>query len=942
GAMNIALDAPGLKPCTTTSNSGGDYTCSMVVDLDELNTVTPPLPLLVDVVGTFPDTPGVAAHDTATFAAFAPLDGAPATQAVDLILDPASVPTVDVSGTMTGPHGPLAGPVIVEMEVLKGPQGSEDDADFLEYEYQYVTPDPTTGAYSFSQPVTVGATHVIMHAWVGVSNPEFPELTVHDLHVGSNPVTFDIAYRPPVLQVSGVFTGPGGTPLQGSYTVRVQAENSHGGFLKEYDHVVTPDSATGAYSFEDSLPLDAVSATVFTTIGPNQYRTNAANLVIGPNAAVLDAVYRPPTVTITGTVVKADGTGVAGPLDMYVTPSDGAGNATGGSYNVSIFPAAADGSFTSTLTMPSGTAKVDVEIRLDHFTANNYTTSLGGITPDSTSTITVHEVYAPATLTVHGTAKQSGALLTSGTVIMVIGAGTFNAVTKYATIQPNGTFSATTVVPAGTTTSDINANILGSPDSFQGSATNIVAGQASDLVLNIDDHPVRVHVSGFMRALGLPAVQNYVFILGVDVNGKATGTVAGFANPSTVDGSYSVDQLLPTATDSVSIQVNLRSAGSSVTSYVYLPANAPNHTAPDVVNNFVVSGDTSLYSLRGTVLDGTHVDPSLNQLDLDVRYYTTGHVEAGHGTVSIPVGADGSYFWNPETPLISDYESIDVTVTNLLGGPQTHTIALTPPGVHADTWNVVFDNPQSYDFTGTLVDPDPSAYPPNQLVVTTYVFDPDAFDQTPPYAPSTTQSFDLTPDAGGTWDQLVVIPDEATMVKYQVLIHGVDQGWTRVYRRQADDPPTVTFDIDLTGRTLTLDGNVATLGVPTDDPDVTTPCAVGPFLFRYTFVGFTSEPDESQQTGYPTTWPDAEISAGIIVMPDPTTKEFAVSMNVPADVTFGYAVRDFSDANGDIYAVPNGFNTGGWYGLSLATENEPHYGYGTTETIDCPVRPAGG
>ncbi|MCU1401043.1 MAG: hypothetical protein JWN62_4152 [Acidimicrobiales bacterium] len=941
GAMNVALDAPGLKPCTTTSNSGGDYSCSMMVDLDELNTVTPPLPLIVDVVGTFPDTPGVASHDIASFAAFAPLDGAPAAQAVDVILDPASVPTLDVSGTMTGPHGPLAGPVIVAIEVLKGAQSSDDSADFLEYEYQYVTPDPTTGAYSFSQPVTIGATHVVMQAWVGTSTPEFPELTVHDLHIGSNPVTFDIAYRPPVLRVSGVFTGPGGTPLGGTYTVRVQVQDSHGGFLKEYDHQVTPDPTTGAYSFEDNLPLDAVNATVFTTIGPNQYRVNPVNLVIGPNTAVLDAVYRPPMVIITGTVVKADGSGVAGPLDMYVSPSDGSGNGIGGSYDVSIFPAAADGSFTSTLAMPSGTAKVDVEIRLDHFTANNYTTSLSGITPDSTSTITVHEVYAPATLTVHGTAKQSGALLTSGTVIMVIGAGTFDAVTKYATIQPDGTFSASTVVPAGTTTSDVNANILGSPDAFQGTATNIVAGQASDLVLNIDDHPIRVHVSGYMRALGQPAVQNYVFIQGLDVHGNATGTAAGFANPSAVDGSYTVDQLLPAATDSVAIQVNLRSVGSNVTSYVYLSAGALTHTAPDVVNNFVVSGDTSMYSLRGMALDGTHVDPTVHQLDFDVHYYTTGHVEAGHGTVSIPVGADGSYFWNPETPLISDYESIDVTITNLPSGSQTHTIVLTPPGVHTDTWNVTFDHPQVYDFTGTIVDPNPTVDPPDQLVVTTYAFDPDAFDHDPPYTPLATQSFDLVPDEGGTWDQPVVIPDGATMVKYQVLIHGEDQGWTRVYRRQADDPQTVTFDIDLTGRTLQLNGSVATLGVPTDDPDVSTPCAVGAFLFRYTFVGFNSEPDTSQ-TGDPRQWLGAEIGDGIIVMPDPVTKEFDVSMNLPADVTSGYAVRDFGDANGDIYAVPNGFNTGGWYGFSLATGDEPHYGYGTTETIDCPVRPAEG
>ena len=172
-----------------------------------------------------------------------------------------------------------------------------------------------------------------------------------------------------------------------------------------------------------------------------------------------------------------------------------------------------------------------------------------------------------------------------------------------------------------------------------------------------------------------------------------------------------------------------------------------------------------------------------------------------------------------------------------------------------------------------------------------------------------------------------------------MLIHGVNQGWTRVLRIVPGGSHEITFDIDLTAQVLELNGQTATSDTPEGDA-----CDVGAFLFRYTVAGFAAHPDP-EPAGNPTEEPGALLLEPIVVMPDPVTKEFDVSMNIPEEIDYAYAVREFNDSIGDFYDVFNGFNTAGWFGFDLLGGNEataPYgkvFGYGALQQIECPPPP---
>jgi hypothetical protein len=277
-----------------------------------------------------------------------------------------------------------------------------------------------------------------------------------------------------------------------------------------------------------------------------------------------------------------------------------------------------------------------------------------------------------------------------------------------------------------------------------------------------------------------------------------------------------------------------------------------------------------------------------------------------------------------------------VTVTNLIGGPQTHTIDLHTPAVIQDTWNIELDDPARITFSGTLTDPFPGE-PADQLVVSSYAFDPMAYDHEPPYAPLATTTVDLHPGANGAWSAGVDVPPEANLLQYSVLIHGVSQGWTRVVRLDGDSPRAYVFDIDLTAPSIEVGGGV---GVR-DAVDTGLPCATQTFMFDYDFIGFPTQPGPDA-VGSLRDLPGAVILDKLIVLPDPVTHGFDVRLPVPGDLTYAYAERHFNDDAGDFYDVPNAFNTSTWIGFVVNDAYDPDdlYGsvYGTFpfEEIDCP------
>ncbi|MCU1395499.1 MAG: hypothetical protein JWM34_3927, partial [Ilumatobacteraceae bacterium] len=950
GGMNLVLDGPGLSPCTTTSNSNGEYMCTMTVALDELDGTPPPTPLPVSIVGTWPGSSTVVATGTATFASHAPLDGASATSQVDLTVDPASIPTLAVTGVMNGADAPLAGPVEVVIEVFKGAQTSTDYRDIILYDDARVTPSSVDGSYSLNQPLPFGTTHVRMTAVVGTEPSDFTVQIVNNIRLGLNPVVFDADYRPPIAQVAGFMIGNGGG--LGPITVSVMPYDSNDQVLRAsaYQIQVTPDPATGAYSFRQPLPTAAVRADVSTTVGPNRYAVSATGLVRGANDVRFDVDYRPATVVVTGTVKNATGGGVPGPLDLYVTAFDDNHNQVGGPGYQSISPAAADGSFTATVLLPSGATNVDVDLRVSNHSSDDFTVHVDHIAPGSTVTVPVTKVYAPGTLTVHGSVKQFGTVLTTGTVdVNVHDDATFYSATNRARVQPDGTYSATFVLPAGLTSVIAGSNITFSPEGSGAQIVPITEGASGGVEIDLDDFPVRVHVSGVMKAFGQVANQNFIFVRGREADGTFTSRDA-FVTPNATDGSYSVDVLMPTGTSEASIQLDLAGPAHAGGGQVYLPADGQPTLPldPHAVNNFTLSGDLSAVRINGTVLDGGQPDPAITQLDLDVQQLDADSNLRGDSQITIPVGADGTFLWNPDTTVYGTVVTkLVVTVSNLPGtAPAPHVIDMSTPGVHLDTWTIAVDDPEFYVVSGNIAEPPPASSYPYQLLVTSYAFDPANYNAAVPYTVLGTQTIDVPRDADGNYSVAFTVPPDSTLVTYDMLVRGADDGWTRAFRRTTGGPQAIEFDIDLTRRIFTLQGTVASKDEvdPNDNPtDV--PCDIGSFLFRYTFVGFVDQPDTTTppvqpETYNPETFPGAEIDDGILVVPDPSTKEYTVSLNVPDDdATYGFVVRDFNDINGPLYAVPDGFP-------SFDTDYQVfNIGSGQNitsgpivETVDCPDR----
>jgi hypothetical protein len=180
--------------------------------------------LTVAATGTWPgDDATIAASGSTTFTALAPLDGVPAVGQIDLAVDPATVPTLYLSGVMLGNDGPLSSMLVV-MQMFAGPvdQPTNDDY-YLTTADAHVTPNPVDGTYSFSQVMPVGTTHVEVTSVYGVESQDSPTRTLVGFHAGTNPFQHDVVYRPPVARVSGTVTGAGGAPLPGTYGIQIIA-----------------------------------------------------------------------------------------------------------------------------------------------------------------------------------------------------------------------------------------------------------------------------------------------------------------------------------------------------------------------------------------------------------------------------------------------------------------------------------------------------------------------------------------------------------------------------------------------------------------------------------------------------------------------------------------------------------------------------------------------
>ena len=346
GGLALTVDGPGLEPCTTTSGASGDYSCVMAVSMAEIAALDPPDPLVVSIVGRWPGGTEVAASSTATFESRAGLGSVPLSETVDLTVPLSSLPTLDISGSMFDAAGPIAHPVFVSAWAY-------DSADRQVGGFGIeVTPDPTTGTYAISSSFPPGTARVELTAQVGLNSADWFTRTVSPIVPGSHPVTFDVDYRPPTVQVTGTVVDNVGLA---SFPFRLVAVDATGAQVFS----VSPFIFIGAdrtWSLNVTLPRTATSVTMVASPGLrplDDLTVGPLAVVAGPNPITFDIDHRPPVAQVAGRIDDVHGTPITSGVLIDVTYS--------GITSTSAPVFAADGSFTvGDVRMARGTTSVAV------------------------------------------------------------------------------------------------------------------------------------------------------------------------------------------------------------------------------------------------------------------------------------------------------------------------------------------------------------------------------------------------------------------------------------------------------------------------------------------------------------------------------------------------------------------------------------------------------
>ena len=355
--LRVSMDAPGLRSCNSTTGPDGRYVCVLTIDLDEVGAATEPLmPLVVDVQGRWPGLASLAAGGSAVFATKASFNSGPPVETVPLVVDPDSLPRVEVSGVMTRDGVPLAGTRAV------GVVAYDAAGAMLGSWYELVEVAVGNGGYSFTRVLPPTATRIALTAVV--SDPVFEVFTgeAGDLHLGANPVRFDVVYAVPVVTVAGALTD-GAAGLAGPLSVAVTARNAGGSPLSTQYVAVSPDPATGTYSFD--LPLPRATATVEASVQVGQYGETFRSAVVPvvDNAAVVDlsGVFAPDAVVVSGDYLNELGApiGTQSPFGLWFFDADGAFIAS----RVTMVPAsAAAGAYSVSFVAPDGATEAEAYV----------------------------------------------------------------------------------------------------------------------------------------------------------------------------------------------------------------------------------------------------------------------------------------------------------------------------------------------------------------------------------------------------------------------------------------------------------------------------------------------------------------------------------------------------------------------------------------------------
>jgi von Willebrand factor type D domain len=890
--VEVTVDATGLAQCVTISGARGDYRCVLRPDLTEVTGPTSLAPLAVTVTARRPGSPTVVVSGSGAFDPLAGLNSFAQRMTVDLAVDPASLPSLVVDGTMIDNNGPVTARVPIRLDVYQ----SETLIATL---YSEVQPD-VGGHYSFTRVLPFGATRAGVVIQVGPPGDWITQ-PAEGLDVGPNAFTFDVDLRVPTIAVSGTMTGIGGAPLPYQVPVFVEAFDAGGARVLNTHRVVTPDPADGSYSVTLNLPRLAVRARLRAQLGivPSDHPVlDVDPLVKGVQVVDFDVDYQPATLNLSGSI-----TGFGGVPPTFLSVeirAVGAGDTSLRHYS-RFFTAAQfpTGAYQFDEILPLGTVRVEVKANPGITSMDDRRASLDNPTPGP-NPLTFDIDHRPPRVTVSGTALLNSAPHNEAVILTVRQFDAADTMTQFSIgVNPlAGTYSKQVTFSHNAVRAEVDAY-------FFSRSSNKVTVTVGDLVpdglgtatadLDVVEFAVTVH--GTIRSLGVPVEGNglaSMIFVGFDENNEVTA-VGNHSLLTEAGGSYSVTRTWPLNTTSVFAQAQVSSDGETVDVGKSFPV------VFGELNEFTFDVDTMIVDVSGfATKDGNPIpieDLGGNEyLDMSLAWPFEGggfaatparEVDSyddltGEYSVRFAVGAtDQARVCTEElafskcSPLVNTEAGIQNLTFDFDTGIATPTEFVTLRGTINDA---------GVPWTGTEV----------SVRVTLTRFDGAEYGVAPPYETLEVRHY-AVPVVDGLWTIGMLIPANTTIISARVDPDG-NALWTRSFARVmvAPDPEEYVLDGDIANDEFQLVGTQL----------LVQPCLPITVVRSVRLWAFDSDthPDFDFDTN---TWPGGTFLGTFLFVPDPVTGEIEVSVELPP----GTEAVGFVNDTPDLYPV-GVFNSG--------------------------------
>jgi hypothetical protein len=606
--LAVTVDVPGLQRCTTTTNALGSYQCILRPDLAEATTDPPPDPfaLPATVTARFGDG-SIAATATTTIDTIALAGGRASGAFADLDIDPALLPNVRLSGTMTDAGRPITVPVALDL------QARDTTGRVLASVRAVVTP-AAEGTYAVTRVLPYGSTSVEVAARYGRFEQDHVRVSAGGLRTGINEVPLNVAYDPTVVTVAGTMTGVGGVAL-GPQQVAVIAEGPSGPIST--DVVTVTPGPDGSYATPPVVvPLATTRIVAEARVGvisADWVRTALSNPQPGARTIPLDVDYRPPTLAIAGTMT-ADGAPIVTPVTLRVRSFDAAGD------QLSDVPRevtpGAEGVYSLDVAVPTGAVRAVVIAQVGVIPADYPTAEVADLRPGP-NPVALDVGFAPPSVTVTGTLVDATSAPLGPTFVVV---RSFDGATQLDSVDVNvipgagGTYTTGRLLLPLAADRVVATAQIGVVSGDHVSATLDPLGAGSNaLRLDAVYDPPTLAVSGTLTdgAGGpLPAGQR---IEVTSFEGAAllrTDTVS--VSPAAGTGAYTTTLTLPTRTTRVVVAAAIGAYfDDRVSQEAAIDAGALNEVTLNALY------DPPIVSISGRL--GTEAAPITNNVQFDVR-----------------------------------------------------------------------------------------------------------------------------------------------------------------------------------------------------------------------------------------------------------------------------------------------------------------------------------